>query len=604
MRKVGLYLRVSTEEQAKIHEGSLISQRQRLEDYIKGRNMMESSWGKVTGVFIDEARSGKDTNRPEFKRLLREVEVGNINTVLVTELSRLSRNMKDFCTLWDFLKGHDASFLSLREQFDTTTAAGEMMIFSIMNFAQFERKQTSERVSANFQSRAQRGLFNGGFPALGYDTNPEKKGLLVVNEKEAVQVRRIFQIFLEEGRIAPTIERLKDEGIRTKKRIRKDGKVIGGKDWRINSLWNILTNRHFIGEREINKKAKVSIKSSDGKKSYQITSAQWAPVVSKSVFERAQVLLKENTIRYSSSTRKPFNYSLTSRVVCPECKAALVGYSGRGKLGQKYFYYSHREKPVRCRLKRISAPKLQAAIEGRFKALVNAPAMLEKLHAAFKAETEVLVPENRQQLSSIRSELATLEIQSRNLLDQLQKLPQGSDLILERVQELEQRTHTLRQEERRIEHDLAIAEQNSFNPVRLDTMLQGWKALSAHMTESERREFVRILIGTIEVSPKQVRIRYNCDMKAVNSAMELFRSMAPSFSKKTGQLFENEFFSARGFGRYSDLGAIHGSGSPMDCRTFGPSWPSSLSHLLFSGPLGPMKSNAPAWDSNENSRPR
>ncbi|MBI4924753.1 MAG: recombinase family protein [Bdellovibrio sp.] len=157
MRTVGLYIRVSTEEQAKIHEGSLVSQRHRLEEYVKARNLIDKNWGTIVATFVDEAKSGKNTNRPQYQEMLRGVERGKINTILVTELSRLSRSMKDFCNLWDFLKAHNAQFLSLREQFDTTSAAGEMMMFSIMNFAQFERKQTSERVSANFKARATSG---------------------------------------------------------------------------------------------------------------------------------------------------------------------------------------------------------------------------------------------------------------------------------------------------------------------------------------------------------------------------------------------------------------------------------------------------------------
>lgn len=221
MRKVGLYIRVSTEEQAKLREGSLVSQRQRLEEYVRARNMMASDWGNVVASFVDEARSGKDTNRPQYQAMLKAIENKKIDTILVTELSRLSRSIKDFCGLWDFLKANEAQFLSLREQFDTTTAAGEMMMFSIMNFAQFERKQTSERVSANFEARASRGLLNGGLPSLGYDLVPNKKGTLVVNEEEAETVRYIFETFKETGSLVATLQRLNQKGITTKQHLKK-----------------------------------------------------------------------------------------------------------------------------------------------------------------------------------------------------------------------------------------------------------------------------------------------------------------------------------------------------------------------------------------------
>ena len=193
--KIGLYIRVSTDEAALRHEGSLDNQRHRLVAFVDMKNMHEAGWGKVVEAYIDDGYSAKDTNRPAFQRMMRDVRKGKINMIFVTDLSRLSRSIKDFCFLLDDLKKASARFLSIKEQFDTTTAAGEMMIFNLINLAQFERKQTSERVTANFHARALRGLSNGGYPALGYDSHPEKKGHLVVNESEAYQVHRIFQIF-------------------------------------------------------------------------------------------------------------------------------------------------------------------------------------------------------------------------------------------------------------------------------------------------------------------------------------------------------------------------------------------------------------------------
>ncbi len=99
MNKVGIYLRVSTEEQARIQDGSLVSQKKRLEEYVEGQCRKESGWGKVVDIYCDEAKSGKNMNRPEFQRMLSDIRLGKINLVLSTELSRLSRSIKDFCEL-------------------------------------------------------------------------------------------------------------------------------------------------------------------------------------------------------------------------------------------------------------------------------------------------------------------------------------------------------------------------------------------------------------------------------------------------------------------------------------------------------------------------
>ena len=112
--------------------------------------------------------------------------------ILVTDLSRLSRSIRDFCGLLDLFKETKAKFLSLKEQFDTSSAAGEMMLFNMINLAQFERRQISERVSMNFHSRALRGLRNGGSAVLGFTIDPTNKSVMKIQEEDAKLVKVIF----------------------------------------------------------------------------------------------------------------------------------------------------------------------------------------------------------------------------------------------------------------------------------------------------------------------------------------------------------------------------------------------------------------------------
>lgn len=122
-RRVGCYLRVSTEEQARIQEGSLVSQRKRLEEYVGHENRKNAGWGSIVEVYCDEGLSAKDMNRPEFQRLLNDVKHGRVNVVLATELSRLSRSNKDFANLWEFFKEHDTKIITLREGFGMAACA-------------------------------------------------------------------------------------------------------------------------------------------------------------------------------------------------------------------------------------------------------------------------------------------------------------------------------------------------------------------------------------------------------------------------------------------------------------------------------------------------
>jgi len=178
-------------------EGSIKNQEQRLMDYVKFRNADGSCFGEIIEVFSDPGISAKDMKRPALQKLLHKIRAKEIDLVLVMDLSRFTRSTKDFSILWDFMSSHGCKFQSLRENFDSTTAAGEMIMFTLANFAQFERRQTAERISASFLARAKRGLYNGGSVPLGFRIDPETPGRLEVICDEAEIVRLCFKTFLD-----------------------------------------------------------------------------------------------------------------------------------------------------------------------------------------------------------------------------------------------------------------------------------------------------------------------------------------------------------------------------------------------------------------------
>src|SRR3989338_3841396 len=212
MKRTALYILVFTEEQAQIKEGSLKSQEQRLREYVDRKNSESSKWGQIVAVFIEEGRSGKDMERPELQKMLLGLKQSLFDVVMVTEISRLSRSTRDFCNLLELFKAQNCQILSLREQFDTTTAAGEMMMHMLMNFAQFERQQTAERISANFRARAKRGLYNGGAAPLGFTFDSDHKGQLKILDDEAMTVRECYSTFLKEGTLSSCAKSLNQRG--------------------------------------------------------------------------------------------------------------------------------------------------------------------------------------------------------------------------------------------------------------------------------------------------------------------------------------------------------------------------------------------------------
>jgi site-specific DNA recombinase len=422
MKKVALYIRVSTEEQARIQDGSLVSQRKRLEEFVEGQNRRQAGWGTVTGIYVDEGKSAKDMNRPEFQRMLTDLRAGKINLILATELSRLSRSIKDFCEVWELFKECGASFITLREHFDTTTAAGEMMVFNLINFAQFERKQTSERISANFKSRAERGLWNGGVLPLGYDRDPENPGKLRVNSKEARTVKLIFETFLKTGNLRETCIKLNKMGLRTKEYVNRKGERQGGNHFTVQSLHHLLTNATFTGMREVGKR----------RGELTLVPAQWKPIIDKSAFQTARKRLEKNRRCFKPDEWKTYSYPLTGIAVCGECGRRLNGKSAHGKT-QKHHYYDHPRTLAgngtghlhKCRIQRLRAQRVEEMVLASLKTLLADPVRIKEGVALHQKHSSQLAPLNLARLKTLRDESKLLEKREKNLIARIAELPQN-----------------------------------------------------------------------------------------------------------------------------------------------------------------------------------
>lgn len=357
--KIGAYIRVSTEEQAQVIEGSLDSQKFRIKGYVDIRNSQESAWGQLIDTYVDDGFSAKDTRRPAYQRMMRDIRTGKINLILVTDISRLSRNISDFCDLLKDLEKHKAKFLSIKEQFDSSTPAGEMMLFNMINLAQFERKQTSERVATNFHARALRGLKNGGSPILGYDSDPANKGKLIVNKQEALWVEKAFEIYLKTGSTRATAVEMNRLNIPRK--VNRDS----NKQWSLSSIKTLLRNRAYIGEREINADKKEEDQESlKAWQRHQVVKASWPAIMDKTTFNSVQRLLDDarklhrNKMKYA--THRVF--ILSGVIRCGECGRALIGQSAHGK-NQVHRYYAHSSyrsiEPVKCSVKRYNADEVE-----------------------------------------------------------------------------------------------------------------------------------------------------------------------------------------------------------------------------------------------------
>jgi len=189
--------------------------------------------------------SGGNIARPALQRLLEDVRAGKIDIIVVYKVDRLTRSLADFAKLVELFDRHGVSFVSVTQQFNTTTSMGRLTLNVLLSFAQFEREVTSERIRDKVAASKRKGLWVGGVVALGYQAKDRK---ITVVADEAKTVRHIFRRYLDLGSLNLLLTDLRRTGIKTKLRPLSNGRTIGGIPFTRGSLAALLRNRFYIGE--------------------------------------------------------------------------------------------------------------------------------------------------------------------------------------------------------------------------------------------------------------------------------------------------------------------------------------------------------------------
>jgi site-specific DNA recombinase len=241
-RRCATYTRKSSEEGLEQGFNSLDAQREACEAYI--RSQAGEGWKPVRAHYDDGGFSGGSLDRPALERLLEDIQAGKIDTVVVYKVDRLTRSLADFAKIVEIFDLHGVSFVSVTQQFNTTTSMGRLTLNMLLSFAQFEREVTGERIRDKIAASKRKGLWMGGSVPLGYEPDGRT---LAINEEEAKTVRTIFRLYLELG----TVQKVKEEadrlGLKTKVRERKSERMRGGRPFSRGRLYHLLKNPLYIG---------------------------------------------------------------------------------------------------------------------------------------------------------------------------------------------------------------------------------------------------------------------------------------------------------------------------------------------------------------------
>ena len=424
-KRCAIYTRKSTDEGLDQEYNSLEAQRDAGLAFIASQR--HEGWIALDDGYDDGGFSGGNIDRPGLRRLLADIEAKKIDIVVVYKIDRLTRSLADFAKLVEVFDRNGVSFVSVTQQFNTTTSMGRLTLNILLSFAQFEREVTSERIRDKFAASKAKGMWMGGVPPLGYDVVERK---LVVNEDEAALVRDIFRRFAEQGSAARLVRELAVEGRTTKTWMTQTGNLRQGRPIDQQFLHVLLRNRIYLGE--------ISLKG-------QWFAGQHAAIVPQELWNAAHAFVERRKKGpRERNTQHPA--LLAGLLFAPDGQRMLQSYT-RKKNGRHYRYYVpylHKRNaagtvcgPGASDIGHLPAAEIENAVLAQVHAALSAPEVLIGVwrscqrHPAGATLDEAQVVVGMRQIGKVWEQLFPAEQQRilRLLVERVQLHDQGLDIV-------------------------------------------------------------------------------------------------------------------------------------------------------------------------------
>jgi site-specific DNA recombinase len=457
----------------------LDAQREAAEAYIASQR--HEGWSLIPERFDDGGYTGANMDRPALAKLLSAVEARKVDCVVVYKVDRLSRSLLDFAKLMETFDRCGVSFVSVTQQFNTTSSLGRLTLNILLSFAQFERELISERTRDKMSAARKKGKWVGGHPVLGYDIDPNG-GRLVVNTGEARQVKEIFDLYLRHHSLMPVVHELEQLGWRTKQWKTEAGRERGGKPFIKKSVYMLLTNPLYTGF--VSHKGKLY----EGEHEALVDEATWNLVQSN---------LHHNGHTNGGGNKNKYGALLRGLLFCTPCGAPMVHtYTAREpKLYRYYVCYNAQQKGWKsCETKSVSAPVIETAVLDSIRALGRDGKLRAQVVAGVEADD--------------RSRRAQIEVEQEELRKKLQKL--NGDLARQAADNKSDsagrfdRIAGLRQEIEAVERKLAelavnmkAAEEAAADPDDIQRTLERFEPVWESLTTREREKLIKTLVTKV-----------------------------------------------------------------------------------------------------------
>ena len=356
--RCAVYTRKSSEEGLELEFNSLDAQREACESYIASQR--SEGWVLVRDHYDDGGISGGTLERPGLQRLLGDIEDGLVDVIVCYKIDRLSRSLMDFSKLVEVFDRNQVTFVSVTQSFNTTTSMGRLTLNILLSFAQFEREVTGERIRDKFAASRRKGIWMGGVPPLGYVVKDRK---LIVQDKDAAQVRWVFDRFIEIGSATVLARELAARGI-----VSPRGHLIDKK-----FIYRMLNNPVYIGE------AVHKGQSYPGEHDAIITRETWGKV---------HTILTESPRKRAAHTRTDTPALLKGLLYGPD--GAAFSPTHTRKRGRLYRYYVSqsvlKHGAGACPIGRVAAGDIEAAVINQLRRVFRQPEIIADTSRAVRGQ--------------------------------------------------------------------------------------------------------------------------------------------------------------------------------------------------------------------------
>ena len=370
-----VYTRKSSEEGLDQEFNSLDAQFEAGTAFIQSQK--QEGWFLLEGRYDDGGFSGGTMERPALKRLMADVEAGFVDIIVVYKVDRLTRSLADFAKLVEIFDQHNVSFISVTQQFNTTSSMGRLTLNVLLSFAQYEREVTAERIRDKVAASKKKGMWMGGTPPLGYFSKNNK---LTIIEDEANLVRLIFSEFIAIGSMTQLSKQLAESGHRTKMFISQKGNRRGGRPFLKTDVYKILHNRIFIGEIKHKEKWYAGLHE---------------PIIDKDLWNKVHATLSQSPTTRAQKQKYQTAAPLKGLLFGPDNMAMTPTHTKQKDKTYRY-YLTHtaaKKGYAHCDIKIVPAADLENIVLHQVKAIFTHPSVVHKTAQSVIAQDSTITEE-------------------------------------------------------------------------------------------------------------------------------------------------------------------------------------------------------------------